>query len=132
MNNPWVLVAAIIIILACLVLQNFIRSCRLSDREEELDKREDELLQRELEVERFKVTLAELNPPTAFKVYYVVTEADEAMYDSDSAIKRHVKRQMASTIANDIVKTFEPNESVTSDGRRMLSYEFKIKQSVKQ
>jgi hypothetical protein len=70
--------------------------------------------------------LKRLDPPTEITAGYVVTESDEMKYNTEKAIYANAKNRLAMTIAHDIVKKFEPEESTTESGRRKFTYKLYI------
>ena len=115
----------------------YYRSDQLDEREEELDKysvhldeRANILAASEQSCDRLADQLrAELKKRQEAETYsasYVVTLADEMKYTTDKAIAANAKNRLAMTIANDIVKKFDPDESTTEEGRKKYTYNFKI------
>lgn len=101
----------------------------LVTKADELDEREAAISEtEEIVTQRFLASAREEDEYISVHSDYAVTEADELKYNSDGAIFKAARKQIAKNIANDIVHTFEPLESVGFDGRRVYSYRFKIKQ----
>jgi hypothetical protein len=94
----------------------------------ELSKYEVHLEEREKRVEEGLLALKNAEMSTVlYQAQYVVTDSDAMKYCTDDRIKRNAKKQLAYTIASDIVKNIEPEETQTAEGRRMFRYRIKVK-----
>lgn len=133
------LLSAIAVLDVFWCIKNNNRSDDLDEREKwleeystSLDERRNQIAEEEAQAARWYYSSKEMkdkiDKAEVFRASYVVTEADEIKYSSDKAIVANAKQKMAATIAHDIVKAFEPNESTSENGRRLLSLSFKLVQ----
>lgn len=124
----WLLIGILALVEVLFLVYNLWYNSRLAAREIEMDKHEVSLDERERSLKEDILAMSDMTEATPLKASYVVTESDEMKYTSAERIKRNAKKQIAFTIANDIVNAFEPEESETAEGRHMFTYKFKIKQ----
>lgn len=134
-----IIVGVLVVAAMLAVLWAYSRQSELDERQDELDKyslhldeRANLLAASEQACDRLSDQLrAELKrrgDADTYTASYVVTLADEMKYATDKAIAANAKNRLAMTIAHDIVKAFEPEESTTEEGRKKYTYKFKIVQ----
>ena len=104
----------------------YMRENRIKEREAvlEADRRTTQTMQEEYRKEIVRLRLKET--PVEITAEYVVTESDEMKYNTEKAIYANAKNRLAMTIAHDIVKNFEPEESTTESGRKKFAYNLHI------
>ena len=117
------------------IVLNFIKAGKLNEHATRLHMRENRIEEREAALEADRRTLQTLKEehrneivrlrlkesPTEVTAGYVITESDEMKYNTEKAIYANAK-----TIAHDIVKNFEPEESTTESGKRKFTYKLYI------
>ena len=122
------------------IVLNFIKAGKLNEHATRLHMRENRIEEREAALEADRRTLQTLKEehrneivrlrlkesPTEVTAGYVITESDEMKYNTEKAIYANAKNRLAMTIAHDIVKNFEPEESTTESGKRKFTYKLYI------
>lgn len=121
MTLAWITVAAIVAIEVWLYARMRRYKAKLSKYEVYLDERA-----RRVTEELLALKKAEMST-TLYQASYVVTDSDAMKYCTDDRIKRNAKKQLAYTIASDIVKNIEPEETQTAEGRTMFIYRIKVR-----
>ena len=127
MTLAWILIAAAALLEVWFLSYNIRYHSHLAEREVELDKHEVSLEEREKRNKEDFLALTDMEDAETYKASYVVTEADELKFCTDERIKRHAKKQIAYTIASDITRHHEPEETQTVEGKKMFTYRFKVK-----
>ena len=112
------------------VCYNFYRADELDEWRDELSKYSVSLDERANRLALWEQQLADYSMDAAdegqtFSVKYCLSETDEMKYTTEDSAFRHARRQMAATLANDIVHAFPVK---VSDDGKTFTYEFKIKQ----
>ena len=95
----------------------------VDERREELDKYSVSLDERANRIALEEEEISERNAGI-LRCRYVVTGSDALRYDGDECIRNAAKKQLAQTIANDIVRNIEPAEYTNELG--MTVYEYKV------
>lgn len=121
MTIAWITVAAIVAIEVWLYARMRRYKAKLSKYEVYLDERA-----RRVTEELLALKNAEMST-VLYQAQYVVTDSDAMKYCTDDRIKRNAKKQLAYTIASDIVKNIEPEETQTAEGRTMFIYRIKVR-----
>lgn len=98
----------------------------------ELDRREIELNLREGAVENAleEIKAQNLNSQDArpIKASYVVTESDEYRYSTEKLMENGIRKHLAATIADSLIREFgPPEEGTTPEGRKCFTYNFRAK-----
>ena len=130
MSIVYILLAFLAAAFVAGVLYNFYRAEELDEWRDELSKYSVNLDERANKLALWEQQLADYAMDAAdegqtFSVKYCLSEMDEMKYTTEDSALRHARRQMAATIAGDIVHAFPPK--VSEDGKT-FTYEFKIKQ----
>jgi hypothetical protein len=134
---------AVYMLLAVVAIGVIVAIAWVFNRAEALDEREDELKEQasalngkanrlaqeeqNLRGEWAALKNAKEHPgQEVFIASYTVTDSDLLKFSTDRAIVSNAKRWIAGSVARDIVRRIEADESTNSEGRLVLSYRLKI------
>lgn len=116
---------------------NVVKRDELEELEEDLDKysihldeRSNKLAAEENSLrtlmKSFSREYNEFHSKDVYSASYTITDSDVMKYTTEGAMLSNAKRHIAKTIADDIIKQFEVEETMTDDGRKRFTYKFKI------
>lgn len=131
-----ILIAVMVVALAVynliLAAENRSTKAGLDGYRYELDRREIELNLREGAVENAleEIKAQNLNSQDArpIKASYVVTESDEYRYSTEKLMENGIRKHLAATIADSLIREFgSPDGGTTPEGRKIYTYSFMAK-----
>lgn len=131
-----ILVALVAVRNLWLALDNRKERLKLKDYRRELDSREIQLNLREIAIEqgleamkkRSEEASLESGDSKPIHATYVVTQSDELRYSTEKLMASGVRKHLAATIADSLIREFgPPEEGTTLEGRKCFTYNFRAK-----
>jgi len=131
-----ILVALVAVRNLWLALDNRKEKLKLKDYRRELDSREIQLNLQEIAIEQWLEAMKKRSEEASLEsedsrpihATYVVTQSDELRYSTEKLMASGVRKHLAATIADSLIREFgPPEEGTTPEGRKCFTYNFRAK-----